>query len=34
VITVDARERESAKHALVTVTEFALTQLMGVSATA
>ena len=32
VITVDARERESAKHALVTVTEFALTQLMGVSA--
>jgi signal recognition particle receptor subunit beta len=34
VITVDARERESAKRALVTVTEFALTQLMGVSATA
>jgi uncharacterized protein len=33
VITVDARERESAKQALVTVTEFALTQLMGVSAT-
>ena len=32
VIAVDARERESAKHALVTVTEFALTQLMGVSA--
>jgi len=32
VITVDAREREAAKHALVTVTEFALTQLMGVSA--
>jgi uncharacterized protein len=33
VITVDARERESAKRALVTVTEFALTQLMGVAAT-
>jgi signal recognition particle receptor subunit beta len=35
VITVDARERESAKHALVRVTEFALTQLAaGVPATA
>jgi uncharacterized protein len=29
VITVDARERESAKRALVQVTEFALTQLYG-----
>jgi signal recognition particle receptor subunit beta len=29
VITVDARERESAKQALVRVTEFALTQLYG-----
>ena len=34
VITVDARDRESAKHALVRITEFALTQLTGVSASA
>ena len=34
VITVDARARESAKQALVRVTEFALTQLAGVPATA
>lgn len=35
VITVDARQRESAKQALVRVTEFALTQLSaGVAATA
>jgi signal recognition particle receptor subunit beta len=33
VITVDARDRESAKHALVRVTEFALTQLSRVPAT-
>ncbi len=31
VITVDARERESAKQALVRITEFALTQLTGVA---
>ena len=30
VITVDARDRESAKQALVRITEFALTQLAGV----
>ncbi|NNM47697.1 ATP/GTP-binding protein [Knoellia koreensis] len=34
VITVDARDRESAKHALVRITEFALTQLTSVPATA
>jgi signal recognition particle receptor subunit beta len=34
VITVDARDRESAKQALVRITEFALTQLTGVAATA
>jgi signal recognition particle receptor subunit beta len=34
VITVDARDRESAKRALVRITEFALTQLAGVSASA
>jgi signal recognition particle receptor subunit beta len=34
VITVDARDRESAKHALVRITEFALTQLTGVAASA
>lgn len=34
VITVDARDRESAKHALVRITEFALTQLSRVPATA
>ena len=33
VITVDARDRESAKHALVRITEFALTQLTRVPAT-
>ncbi len=33
VITVDARDRESAKHALVRITEFALTQLSRVPAT-
>ena len=33
VITVDARERESAKHALVRITEFALTQLSRVPVT-
>ncbi|GAB3072719.1 MULTISPECIES: GTP-binding protein [unclassified Phycicoccus] len=33
VIEVDARDRESAKHALVRVTEFALTQLSRVPAT-
>jgi uncharacterized protein len=32
VITVDARDRESAKRALVRITEFALTQLSGVPA--
>ena len=30
MMTVDARDRESAKHALVSITEFALTQLAGV----
>ena len=34
VITVDARDRESAKHAMVRITEFALTQLTSVPATA
>jgi signal recognition particle receptor subunit beta len=34
VITVDARDRESAKQALVRITEFALTQLTGVAASA
>ena len=34
VIEVDARDRESAKHALVRITEFALTQLSRVPATA
>ena len=34
VIEVDARDRESAKHALVRITEFALTQLTGVKASA
>lgn len=34
MITVDARDRESAKHALVRITEFALTQLAGVPASA
>lgn len=34
VIEVDARERESAKQALVRITEFALTQLTGVKASA
>jgi uncharacterized protein len=34
VITVDARDRESAKRALVRITEFALTQLTGVAASA
>jgi signal recognition particle receptor subunit beta len=34
VITVDARERESAKMALVRITEFALTQLTRVAASA
>jgi signal recognition particle receptor subunit beta len=34
VIEVDARERESAKQALVRITEFALTQLTGVGASA
>ena len=33
VITVDARDRESAKHALVRITEFARTQLTRVPAT-
>lgn len=32
MMTVDARDRESAKHALVRITEFALMQLAGVSA--
>jgi signal recognition particle receptor subunit beta len=32
IITVDARERESAKGALVRITEFALTQLAGLRA--
>ena len=31
IITVDARDRESAKHALVRITEFALTQLSNVA---
>ena len=30
MMNVDARDRESAKHALVRITEFALTQLAGV----
>jgi hypothetical protein len=30
MMTVDARNRESAKQALVRITEFALTQLAGV----
>jgi signal recognition particle receptor subunit beta len=34
VIEVDARDRESAKKALVRITEFALTQLTGVAASA
>ena len=34
VIEVDARDRESAKRALVRITEFALTQLTGVAASA
>lgn len=34
VIEVDARDRESAKQALVRITEFALTQLTGVRASA
>ncbi len=34
VIEVDARDRESAKQALVRITEFALTQLTGVAASA
>jgi signal recognition particle receptor subunit beta len=34
VIEVDARDRESAKQALVRITEFALTQLTGVKASA
>ena len=34
VIAVDARDRESAKRALVRITEIALTQLTGVSASA
>ena len=32
VITVDARDRESAKRALVRITEFALTQLTDMAA--
>jgi hypothetical protein len=34
MMTVDARDRESAKHALVRITEFALMQLAGASANA